>query len=260
MPERLRVLLLGGTGDAATLSKSLAGDTRIDLTTSLAGRTRAPAALSGQVRRGGFGGLDGLADYLGRQTIDILIDATHPYAARISDHAAQASAQRGIACLRLDRPAWPERLGDRWIKTADILGAVDALRDLGPRVFLTVGRQELAPFAALRDRWFLVRTIEAPEPGHAVPRGEIMLARGPFNDQDECGLLKDKAIDVVVSKNSGGDATYPKIAAARKLGLPVVMIDRPRSPLGPTATTLAEVLAWLDAQVSLRCGRSRRLS
>ena len=246
MADPLRLLLLGGTGEAVTLSKALAADRRVALVTSLAGRTKAPTALPGRVRRGGFGGSAGLADYLRRESVDLVIDATHPYAARISHHAAQACGACGTARLRLDRPAWSRRAGDRWTSVPDIAGAADALKRLGQRVFLTVGRQDLAPFAGLDGHWFLIRAIDPPEPGQTVPPGEIVRARGPFNEDDERALLRDKAIDAVVSKNSGGRATYPKIAAARHLRLPVVMIDRPAMPAGPRVATAADALEWLD--------------
>ncbi len=254
MGERTKVLILGGTAEAAALARRLAGEARVSVTTSLAGRTRAPAALPGAVRVGGFGGAEALAHYLRQEAVDLVIDATHPFAARISRNAAQACDLEKVPRLLLARPAWTAQEGDRWIPAADAEAAAAALPGLGRRAFLTVGRQELAAFSALENIWFLVRLIERPRGALPLAGCEVILARGPFAAADETRLLRDHGVEVVVSKNSGGSATYGKIAAARALGLPVVMIERPAPPESETAEseTAAGVdaaLAWIEARL-----------
>lgn len=245
MKER-HVLILGGTGEAAELALTLSEDPRVRLTTSLAGRTRSARALPGAVRVGGFGGAEGLAAYIQQAGVDILVDATHPYAAQISANAASAARAAGVALLRLDRAPWRESPGDTWIRVPDLHAAAAALPDIGRRFFLTVGRQELAPFAGVADAWYLVRLVERPEAPLPLPRAEVVVGRGPFGEADERTLLDAHGIDVVVSKNSGGDATYAKIAAARRLSRPVVMVERPPRPEGAeTETSVAGALAWL---------------
>jgi precorrin-6A/cobalt-precorrin-6A reductase len=249
MADRVRLLLLGGTGEAAALAARLAGDTRIDAITSLAGRTRAPAAIAGRVRSGGFGGAAGLADYLTAEKIDLLIDATHPYAAAMPHAAADACADVGVPRLRLLRPPWRAEAVDRWIAAADPAAAAAALPGLAERVFLTTGQRDLAAFAALRDIWFLVRLIEPPADHLPLARCDVCLDRGPFRTEDEVDLLRDQRIGALVSKNSGGKATYGKIAAARALNLPVVMIDRPPQPGGETVDSIDGCLTWLASRL-----------
>jgi precorrin-6A/cobalt-precorrin-6A reductase len=248
MAERRRVLLLGGTGEAAALATCLSGDARVDVTTSLAGRTRAPAALAGQVRTGGFGGADGLAAYLSIEKIDLLIDATHPYAARMPHAAAGACERAGVPRLRLWRPAWMPQKGDRWIAVADLAAAAMILPGLAQRVFLTTGQRDLTAFATLTDTWFLIRLIEPPD-SLPLAQHRLILARGPFRPEDELSLMRKHRIEAVVSKNSGGTATYGKIAAARALRLPVLMLDRPAPPDGELADTIEACLAWLDTRL-----------
>lgn len=248
MAERTRVLLLGGTGEAAALAARLADDARIDVTTSLAGRTRTPAAIAGRVRTGGFGGTDGLATYLITEKIDLLIDATHPYAARMPNNAASACAHVGVPRLRLLRPSWTQVTGDRWIAAADLTTAAALLPGLASRVFLTTGQRDLNAFASLTGIWFLIRLIEPPG---SVPLAQyqVILDRGPFRTEDEIALLREHQIEAVVSKNSGGEATIGKIAAARTLGLPVIMVDRPAQPSGETVETVDACQAWLTARL-----------
>ena len=248
MAERTRVLLLGGTGEAAALAARLADDARIETITSLAGRTRSPAAIAGRVRTGGFGGADGLAKYLTTEKIDLLIDATHPYAATMPHAAAEACARIGVARLRLLRPAWTQHKGDRWIAAADLTAAASMLPGLGARVFLTTGQRDLDVFAPLTGIWFLIRLIEPPD---SVPltQYQVILDRGPFRAEDEIALLREHRIETVVSKNSGGEATTGKITAARTLGLPVIMIERPAQPDGETVDTADACLAWINARL-----------
>jgi precorrin-6A/cobalt-precorrin-6A reductase len=182
---------------------------------------------------------------LRKQQIDGLIDATHPFAAQISFNAAAAAAEVGIPHLMLIRPVWERTEGDRWIEVDDHEAAAATLPDLAQRIFLTIGRQELAAFAHLQDLWFLMRMIDPPLPDAAVPPGKLLLERGPFSLDEERSLLKQYQIGAIVSKNSGGDATYAKIIAARELGIPVVMIQRPPIPPGDSVADIESALAWL---------------
>jgi precorrin-6A/cobalt-precorrin-6A reductase len=241
-----RILILGGTAEARRLAERLA--TRADLATmlSLAGRTASPAAQAVPVRVGGFGGADGLADYLSEQRIDALIDATHPYAANISANAVRAAAQARIPFLMLRRPPWTQVAGDCWIEVGGVNEAVTALGDAPRRVFLTLGRKELAPFASAPRHHYLVRSVDPVDPPLAVPHARYITARGPFAEADERALLDQHRIDVIVAKNSGGGATYGKIAAARALCLPVILLRRPALPAAATVETVEEALAWVD--------------
>lgn len=250
MSDPLRVLLLGGTTDAAALGRQLDRDPRVAVTTSLAGRTRSPAPLPGKTRNGGFGGVSGLASYLRSEGIDLLIDATHPYADRISHNAATACAATDTPRLHLLRPAWQETEGDRWIRVADRTAAARRLESLGRRFFLSLGRQDLGAFVGLSDYWFLIRMIDPPDPDQALPTGEVVLGRGPFDQENEMDLLRQHKIDAVITKNSGGDATYAKIAAARELDLPVIVIDRPTPPVGESVTSAGATLAWLERHLA----------
>ena len=245
-----RVLILGGTAEAAALARALAEDARVAATTSLAGRTRAPGELPGAVRRGGFGGAAALADYLKRHGIGLLIDATHPFAARISRNAAQACAAAGVPRLVLTRAPWTARGGDRWIPVPDTEAAAAALPGLGRRVFLTIGRQELAAFAGLDAVWFLIRLVEPPEDPIPLHDCHLVLGRGPFSLEQETTLLREHGIAAVVSKNSGGAGTYAKIEAARALGLPVVMVERPALPEGETVESVAAAHAWIEPRLA----------
>ncbi len=250
MAKRMRLLLLGGTGDAAALAARLAGDLRIEAITSLAGRTQAPAAIAGRLRTGGFGGTDGLAAYLAHEKIDLLIDATHPYAARMPHAAAEACTRMGMPRLRLLRLPWAQVDGDRWIAAADLAAAATMLPGLARRVFLTTGQRDLDAFASLTDTWFLIRLIEPPAAPLPLAHCEIRLARGPFRVKNEINLLREHRIEALVSKNSGGEATYGKIEAARALGLPVVMVERPAAPTGETVGTIDACMAWLETRMS----------
>ena len=250
MGEPARILILGGTAEAAGLARALFGDARVAAITSLAGRTRAPAAVPGAVRVGGFGGPEALADYLGREGIDLVVDATHPFAARISRNAARACNLAKVPRLLLARPAWTPQAGDTWVPIPDTEAAAAALPDLGRRVFLAIGRQELAAFAGLTGFWFLVRLVEEPETPPPLAAYHLVLGRGPFAIEREIDLLREHGIDVVVSKNSGGQGAAAKIAAARALKLPVVMIQRPPAPESETAESVEAARAWIDIRIS----------
>jgi precorrin-6A/cobalt-precorrin-6A reductase len=241
-----RVLLLGGTGDAAQLAARAVALPDVEVITSLAGRVRHPATLAGQVRIGGFGGVAGLLDCMREQHIDLLIDATHPFATHMSHQAAAAAQACGLPHVMLVRPPWEPADGDRWLVVESLAAAVAILPGVARRVFLTIGRQELAAFAPLQGLWFLMRMIDPPVPDTPVPPGTLILERGPFTLEDERQLLATYAIEAIVSKNSGGNATYAKLIAARELGLPVVMIQRPPMPAGEQVTDVEQAFVWLE--------------
>jgi precorrin-6A/cobalt-precorrin-6A reductase len=228
------------------LARALDAREGYDVTVSFAGRTRTRVDMPGAVRVGGFGGVDGLVAYLRAEQIDVVVDATHPFAATMPHHASEACRIAEVAGVRVCRPPWTPSSGDRWHSVTDLAAAAVTIESLGGRrVFLTTGRQELGPFARLGDVWFLVRAIEPPDP-MPLERATVILDRGPFDVDRERRLLVDHEIDLIVSKNSGGSATAAKLAAARELGLPVVMVDRP-APAGlPTVATTSEALAWVD--------------
>ena len=226
----MRILILGGTGEASALTSGLAGRPGIQASLSLAGRTSAPAAMALPVRIGGFGGAEGLARHLAENGIDLLVDATHPFAARISANAALAAAEAGVAILAIRRPAWERRRGDDWREVERLADAPAALGAAPRRVFLTTGRMEVAVFAAAPQHDYLVRTIEPVGAALDVPRLTAILARGPYDEASEGAFLSRERVELLVSKNAGGAATYGKIAAARALGLPVVMVRRPEKP------------------------------
>jgi precorrin-6A/cobalt-precorrin-6A reductase len=241
-----RILILGGTIEARQLAGRLAVRSDLDVTLSLAGRTAAPATQPVPVRLGGFGGAEGLAHYLLAEHIDVLVDATHPYAAAISANAAAAAARTGTSILALRRPPWTPVAGDRWTEVADAVGAVSALGQAPRRVFLAIGRKDVATFAAAPQHDYLIRSVDPIAPPLDLPRASTITARGPFSEADERALLSRHRIEVVVSKNSGGGATYGKIAAARALGIAVVMLRRPTLPAVPGVETIEDAVAWLD--------------
>ncbi|MBA3921086.1 MAG: cobalt-precorrin-6A reductase [Nostocaceae cyanobacterium] len=244
-----RVLILGGTGDAAELAAKVSIIPGVEAITSLAGRTRQPVTPMGSVRVGGFGGGSGLAVYLREQRINLLIDATHPFAAQMSWNAATAAMEVGVPYLMLVRPAWTKVAGDEWIEVESIEAAVKAIPTTAKRVFLTIGRQQLAPFATLTETWFLMRSIDPPDV--AIPNGQVLLDRGPFSLASERKLLRDYQIEAIVSKNSGGEATYPKIIAARELGIPIVMVQRQVLPPGEQVADVESAVAWLNQNLNL---------
>lgn len=254
----MHVLILGGTTEASAIAAALAGDARVRPVLSLAGRTRTPALPAIPARRGGFGGVDGLVAYLRVHDIGALIDATHPFAAQISRNATAAAAIAGVKLLAVRRPPWTQRPGNRWSEVADMTAAVQALGVEPRRVLLTVGQQELAPFRAAPWHDYLIRSVEAPDPASLPAMSRCITARGPFREDEELELLRREAIEVLVTKNSGGAATAPKLAAARALGVRVVMVARPPPPPGDTVpeakravcADAAGALAWLDHVVT----------
>ena len=246
------MLILGGTAEARALATALAGLPGVQPISSLAGRVAAPALPVGEVRIGGFGGAAGLTRWLAAERIAAVIDATHPFAATISRSAADSAAATGVPILALRRPGWSQRPGDDWRRQPSLAAAAAALA--GPlgspveRVFLTIGRTELAPFAGLARHWFLIRSIEAPQPP-LPPRHELLLARGPFSVQGEIELMRQHRIELLVTKDSGGPLTEAKLVAARELSLPVVLIERPPVPEVPAVATVEQARDWVAALV-----------
>ncbi|MFF4882296.1 cobalt-precorrin-6A reductase [Streptomyces nigra] len=228
------ILLLGGTTEARELAAALAAHPGVRVTTSLAGRVSRPGAVAGDVRVGGFGGAEGLAAWLRAEEVDTVVDATHPFAASITANAVRAARATGVPAVVLRRPGWRPESGDRWHEAASLAEAAALLPGLGHRVLLTTGRLGLAAFAHLDGQRFVVRCVEPPEPP-MPPHAEVLLARGPFTVSGETELLRDHRIDVLVTKDSGGAATAPKLTAARRLGLPVVVVRRPALPEGVEA-------------------------
>jgi precorrin-6A/cobalt-precorrin-6A reductase len=242
----MRVLILGGTTEARQLAERLGGRRDLDVILSLAGRTANPVPHPVPLRIGGFGGADALAAWLGAERIDRLIDATHPYAAVMSANAAHAAKSAGVPLLALRRAAWAAAAGDRWTEAADTRAAAQALGASPRNVFLALGRNEIAVFEAAPQHRYLVRSVDPVEPPLAVPHATYIRARGPFREEDDRALLAAHAIDVVVSKNSGGTAAYGKIAAARALGVEVILLRRPALPDVPAVASIDEAVAWLD--------------
>ncbi len=231
----LTVLVLGGTSEARALAAALVGQPGLRVISSLAGRVRDPVRPAGEVRVGGFGGAAGLADWARTEGVGAVVDATHPFAEKISAHAVAACAQIGLPLLRLARPGWQAEEGDDWHYAATLVDAAAMLPALGTRVFLTTGRQGLPAFAGLDTLWFLIRCVDAPQ-GPMPANREVLLARGPYQRAAELALMRRFVIDVLVTKDSGGPLTAGKLAAARDLGIPVVMVRRP-DPAGASAGT-----------------------
>ena len=239
-----RLLILGGTTDAVKLQSLINTRSDLEVITSLAGRTRQPVSQSSRI--GGFGGVPGLIEYLQQEKINFLIDATHPFASQMAWNAFHACLSVGIPRLKLVRSPWEKVTGDRWIETENNETAAKMLPNLAKRVFLTIGRQELATYAKLQEIWFLMRMIDPPESNISIPPGKLLLARGPFSLEQERSLLLEHKIEVIVSKNSGGNATYAKIIAAREMDLPVVMIQRPLLPEGDQVGDVQSAFNWLN--------------
>jgi precorrin-6A/cobalt-precorrin-6A reductase len=245
-PTKLRILILGGTADANRLAAAVAGSAGIDAVLSYAGRTDNPTPPPIRWRVGGFGGIDGLEDYLRAEKIDRVVDATHPFAAQMSAHAVAACATAGVPLLGLERAPWQREPGDRWVEVADLADAAEALGAAPRRVFLGIGRMHLKSFAAYQQHAYLVRLVDPPRAPLPLQNAEVIVARGPFDRAADRAMLMQHRIDIVVAKNAGGNAASAKIEAARDLALPVVMVRRPLVPQRQTVETVAEVLRWLD--------------
>ncbi|MFB6751605.1 cobalt-precorrin-6A reductase [Streptomyces sp. NPDC056353] len=244
----MHVLILGGTTEARRLAELLAAGhpAGLRVTNSLAGRVSAPRTPPGETRVGGFGGAEGLAVWLREHAVDLLVDATHPFADTVTRNAAHAAAAARVPLLALRRPVWRRVEGDVWHDAGSLAEAAALLPALAARrVLLTTGRMGLAAFAPLTDPWFLVRSVEAPD-GPCPPRMEVLLARGPFTLDGERELLGRHRIDVLVTKDSGGAATAPKLTAAREAGLPVIVVRRPPMPEGvPVVADPEEAARWV---------------
>jgi precorrin-6A/cobalt-precorrin-6A reductase len=245
---RPAVLILGGTSEARDLASRLAARPGLRVVSSLAGRVRAPALPAGEVRVGGFGGAGGLAAWLTQQQIGAVIDATHPFAEGISANAAAACGRAGLPLLRIARPPWRPGAGDAWHEATSLADAAEQLPGLGRRVFLTTGRQGLAVFAPLVHTWFLIRCVDPPS-GPMPAKCEIILARGPYDAAAELAIMRQHRIDVLVTKNSGGELTAGKLQAARDLGIAVVMIRRPELASAAECSGVADAESWLLRQL-----------
>ena len=242
MPPNL--LILGGTTEATALCNAIAGR-GVTATVSLAGRVAAPAPLALPQRVGGFGGAEGLARHIRDHGITHVIDATHPFAAIISANAVQACAATNTPLVALTRAPWVAQTGDDWSRVPDIPAAVAALGGRPERVFLALGRMNLAAFAAQPQHFYLLRLIDPPDAPLPLPHHHALIARGPFTEASDRALLQAHRITRIISKNAGGTGAMAKITAARSLGLPVLMIDRPALPPRDEVTSVAEVLNWL---------------
>jgi precorrin-6A/cobalt-precorrin-6A reductase len=238
------ILILGGTTEASALAVALAAQ-GLAATLSYAGRTAQPRAQPVPVRVGGFGGAAGLAAYLRTEKVTHLVDATHPFAARISANAVAAAAMAGVSLVALTRPAWQPGIGDRWTGVADLDGAVAVLNQPPRRVMLALGRMHVDAFAAQPQHDYLLRFVDRPAVAPMLPRHRLVIDRGPFTVEGDMRLLREHGVELVVCKNAGGSGAVAKLVAARALGLPVVMVDRPALPSRHEVVTVAAVLDWL---------------
>ncbi|RRH72062.1 cobalt-precorrin-6A reductase [Falsigemmobacter faecalis] len=245
-----RTLVLGGTTEASALVAELARQ-GLPAVLSYAGRVDQPRAQPVPVRVGGFGGVAGLAEYLRAENIGQIVDATHPFAARISANAVEAAALSGVPLRAFERPAWQPQPGDSWQEVADISGAVQALQRPAARVFLAIGRLHLAAFAHLSQHDFLLRVVDVPQADFPLPRARIEVARGPFSLADDLALMRGHRTEILVAKNAGGAGAQAKIDAARQLGLEVVMIARPAVPARQVIGGLHGVMAWLHTRLGV---------
>jgi precorrin-6A/cobalt-precorrin-6A reductase len=239
------VLVLGGTGEARALAAALDGTEGVRVVSTLAGRIANPRLPVGEVRVGGFGGAKGLAAYIREERIDAIVDATHPFAERVSWSAFEACTQTATRLLRLERPPFRRDPAIDWREVASLDEAAALLPQAGRRVFLTTGRQGLAAFAHVVAAFFLVRCVDAPDPDALPPDHEVLLDRGPFTLDGELALIDRHALDVLVTKDSGGEMTQAKLDAARDRGLPAIVVARPPRPASDTVQTVEEALAWL---------------
>jgi precorrin-6A/cobalt-precorrin-6A reductase len=244
-----RALILGGTADASLLAEAIAR-AGLDAVYSYGGRTRAPADQPLPTRIGGFGGASGLADYIRGESITHVVDATHPFAAEMSRNAVEACAETGTPLIALERAPWAKSPGDNWIEIADVKAAVAALPETPAQVFLAIGRQHIAPFATKPQHAYTLRFVDPPEA--PLPfAADVIVSRGPFTLDGELEMMRARGIAWIVARNSGGDGARAKIDAARMLGLPVIMISRPRLPERPRVESVGEVMQWLGHRTCL---------
>jgi precorrin-6A/cobalt-precorrin-6A reductase len=248
----LKILILGGTSEASALADLLTHDPRFTPTLSLAGRTTAPRLPDIPWRSGGFGGITGLTQYLIENNVQALVVATHPFAAQMRQNAVTAIRDTKTPLLLIERPAWQASEGDHWTEVPDMPHAATTLGRTPRRVLLTIGRKDLAPFAAAPWHDYIIRSVDAPPPETLPPRAKIITARGPFRQISDRQMLTDERIEIIVTKNSGGTATQSKLLAARELGLPIIMAARPPWPditglNAGTTTDAPGALHWLEA-------------
>ena len=250
MPKRL--LILGGTTESAQLAHligELLAD-RVDVVTSLAGRVTPVADLPGRVRVGGFGGISGLCDYLRREAMDLVIDATHPFAENISAHAYAACVRADVPRLMVSRPPWTRPPGSRWLEVADLSAAARVLPDFSRRAFLTVGQGGMEAFSTVEDVWFLVRLLAEPEEPLSLAADHVVVTgRPPFSIDEERRVMEDHHVDTLVTKNSGGKAGEAKIIAAAALGLRLLVAARPLPEPGLSVESVQEAVAWLNSRL-----------
>ena len=240
-----RILLLGGTTEASALARMLAGRHEFAAVLSLAGRTLSPKPAPIPTRMGGYGGVAGLASHSKRDGLGVMIDATHPFAAAMSQNAAAACKQAGCALIAIERPPWKPVAGDRWQRAADVASAIAALGPEPRRVFMAIGRQQIALLEAHPQHSYVIRVIDPPEMPPKLPDFKLITARGPFTVADDIALMERERIEVIVAKNSGGEAAVAKLHAARALAIPVMMVERPPVPERMTVATAQAALDWL---------------
>jgi precorrin-6A/cobalt-precorrin-6A reductase len=245
-----RALILGGTGNANQLAAAFAR-ANIDAIYSYAGRTQIPLPHALPTRIGGFGGAQGLAEFIRAADITHVVDATHPFAAEMSRSAVIACAAAAVPLIALERPPWTKTTGDRWIDASDIAAAVAALPEAPARVFLAIGRQHVAPFAARPQHAYTLRFVDAPDGAPPLPGAEVIVSRGPFTRDGDVALMRARRIEWLVARNAGSDGARAKIDAARALGLPVIMIARPQLAERPRVERVEDVLDWLGHDARL---------
>lgn len=242
--SKKKILLLGGTTEAREISEVLAKCANSEAVMSLAGATSIPGAYPLPLRIGGFGGAEGLSRYLVENQIDLLVNATHPYANRMWQNAIDAARQAGVPLVIFHRPEWAPTAADRWSYARDVDAVVSKLRRVRARnVFLPLGRKELIKFEAVPKHRYLIRAIETFDPPLDLPHVTYVKARPPFDKVAEIALMKRHKIDLMVVKNSGGSASYAKMIAARELGIDTMVIRRPYMPGVQHCRNVAETLA-----------------
>jgi precorrin-6A/cobalt-precorrin-6A reductase len=242
----MRLLILGGTTEASALARRIAGRRDLEPVLSFAGRTRNPVPPPIPFRIGGFGGVEGLKAFLVERKIDAVVDATHPFAAQMSHNTVAACGDLGVPLAVMGRPPWHAMEGDRWTSVATVEAVIGALGMRPRRVFLTIGGVALARFATAPHHYYVIRTIDPPQGIGALASHRLILARGPFSVDAEISLMREERTEVLVTKNSGGSATEAKLAAARALGVEVIMIERPIVEEVETFNTIDTVLNWID--------------
>lgn len=244
MPPHL--LLLGGTTEATALARKLA-DTGAQATFSYAGRVERPKAQPLPMRTGGFGGAEGLAAYIAEAGISHVVDATHPFAAQMSTNAVAACRATGTPLVALTRPPWRAQPGDDWVHMDSVRASVRWLDRPTMRIMLAIGRQHLEDFAVEPQHFYLLRVVDEPRRALPLPDHALVVGTGPFTLENDMALMQQHGIELVVSKNAGGGAARAKIDAARELGLPVLMIDRPDLPDRPELNEVDAVLDWFHS-------------